>query len=67
MKNKPGEGSELLQHIIEYAKENKYTRLSLHALNEEKLLSWYLCHGFKIIETIFEGTQIKAIKLAIDL
>lgn len=67
VKNKCGEGSELLLRVIDYAKQNKFNKLSLHSLNEKKLLDWYLYHGFKIIETIYEGSEVKAIKLAIDL
>jgi len=65
-KNRLGEGSELISHIIDYAKENKYSRLSLLSLNEKSLLDWYLQHGFKIIQTIYQGSEVKAIKLAID-
>lgn len=67
MQTKNGEATELLHYVMEYAKQNKYNRLSLHSLDEKKLLDWYLEHGFKIVDTIYEGSEIKAIKLAIDL
>ena len=67
MKSKRGEGSILLKQIIEYSKQQGYSRLWLHAINEKRLLEWYLSHGFKIVETIYEGADIKAIKFSIDL
>lgn len=67
MENKHGEATKLLQHVIEYAGENNYNRVSLHSLNEESLLNWYLKNRFRIIETICQGSEIKAVSLAIDL
>jgi hypothetical protein len=64
MENKHGE--ELLKQSIEYAKENKYNRLSLFSLNEEKLLNWYSSHGFKITETVLDGIKVKAFKLSMN-
>ena len=67
LKSKRGEGTELLLHIIDYAKQNGYNRLSLQSLNEKKLLEWYLYHGFKIVEVLNEGSEIKGFKLSMDL
>lgn len=67
MKNKQGEGTELLLYGIDYAKQNGYNRISLQSLNEQKLLDWYRKYGFKIIEMLYEGTEIKVVKLSIDL
>lgn len=57
--NHKGEGAILMQSVLQYAKENDYVRITLHALPDPKLVEWYQSFGFVITDEIYKSGQLK--------
>jgi GNAT superfamily N-acetyltransferase len=62
-----GDGSILINHVIQYAKDNDYLIISLNALPEKKLVTWYELHGFRVYLPIYKGEELKVYKMILTL
>lgn len=54
-----GEGTILMRSVLQYAQENDYVRITLHALPDPKLVEWYQTFGFVITDEIYKSGELK--------
>ena len=59
-----GDGYILMKHVFDYAKDNDYLSITLHALPEDHLIKWYETLGFTIVNNLYKDGELKVVAMS---
>lgn len=54
----------LMDHVINYAKDNEYLTISLNSLPDDTLVKWYEKLGFRIVDKIYKNMELKVVRMS---